>query len=97
MAVPDAESWREFIGPVLLVGISGFSMAALAIGAVLVFSVFLARGIGKLAEATKAVGEGAVRLPRFRVRELALVGEGLQRAGAKIAEDNALSRVDLGG
>ena len=51
------------------------------------FSVFLARGISKLADATKAVGEGAVTLPRFRVRELALVGEGLKRAAAKIAED----------
>ncbi|MGH7123754.1 MAG: hypothetical protein ACREFI_05235, partial [Stellaceae bacterium] len=88
VAAPDSASRRAFIGPVLLAGASGFGVAAFAIGGVLVFFVYLARGIGALATATAQLGEERdVRLPRLPVRELTLVGEGLRQAAAKIAEN----------
>jgi len=79
--------FRQFLGPILLAALGGFLVAAFAIGIIAYLAARLAGGIQALADATESLGKGeAVALPRFRVRELALVGEGMQRAGAKLRD-----------
>ncbi|HLI13496.1 MAG TPA: ATP-binding protein [Alphaproteobacteria bacterium] len=88
-SMPEADMFRQVLRPILLSAAGGFLVAALAMGAITFLVAQLIVGIRSLAEATAALGRGeTVQLPRFRVRELALVGQGMQRAAAKL-QDNA--------
>ena len=86
VAMPTSAMLRQALNPILAAALSGFAVAALATGAVLVFAARIASSIGLLAAATRALATGErIDLPRFPVRELTLVGDGMQQAAAEIA------------
>jgi signal transduction histidine kinase len=88
IAVSTRDIFQQIAGPVALSALSGFAVAALAIGAVWIFAARLAGGIAILADATGAIGKDKrLTLPPFRLRELERVAEGLQRAATNTAEN----------
>ena len=92
VAMPTSAMMGEALTPILAAALSGFAVAALAIGAVLFFAARIGGNIASLAAVTRALATGErIELPRFLVRELAMVGDGMQQAAAEIAA----SRYDL--
>jgi signal transduction histidine kinase len=92
VAMPTSAMMGEALTPILPAALSGFAVAALAIGAVLFFAARIGGNIASLAAVTRALATGErIELPRFLVRELAMVGDGMQQAAAEIAA----SRYDL--
>jgi signal transduction histidine kinase/CheY-like chemotaxis protein len=91
VGMPEAKMFRQYLGPVLLSALVAFAVAAAAFGAVAFVTIALMRGVRSLAIGTEALARGEpVRLPRLRVRELAVVGEGMQRAAAKLGDQARL-------
>lgn len=92
VAMPRSAMLMEALGPMVAAAVSGFAVAALAIGAVLAFTARIGGGIASLARAARALAKAEpIELPRFFVRELTQVGEAMQHAAAEIAA----SRRDL--
>ena len=86
IAMPIAAMLKQALAPMLAAALGGFAVAAIAIGAVLLLTTRIGSNIGALAAATRALAKGEnLEFPRFLVRELALVGDGMQQAAAEIA------------
>lgn len=86
IAVPKAELAKLFIGPAIVVGLSGFVIALLAAGSIGLLSVRLGRDVDALSKATDALLERTdYALPKFEVRELATVAENMKNVARKLA------------
>jgi signal transduction histidine kinase/ActR/RegA family two-component response regulator len=86
VAVPTASLFRQFLMPVGVASLGGFAMAGLTLIAMSLLAARLVTGIRALSMATDALGRGEdMALPPAPVRELALVGEALQRAARALA------------
>ena len=86
VAVPTSSLFGQFLMPVAVASLGGFAMAGLTFIVMSLLTARLVRGIRVLARATDALGRGEeTALPPFPVRELAMVGEALQRAARTLA------------
>jgi signal transduction histidine kinase len=91
VSMPEAEMLPTMLRPMLSAVLGGFAVAAAAIGVVMFFAARLMRGIRQLAKTAVALGSGeAVTLPPLPVRELTLVGEGMQEAATKLGDNTRL-------
>lgn len=93
IAMPKAELATQFMGPAIVVGLSGFVISLLAACAIGFFSVRLGRDVDALSKATDAISQRTdYALPKFKVRELATVAEQMKEAARKLAGEETFRK-----
>jgi two-component sensor histidine kinase len=88
IAMPKAELAKLFLGPSVVVGLSGFAISLLAAGAIGFLAVRIGRDVDILSEATHALSDRRdYALPKFEVKELATVAENMKNVASKLASE----------
>jgi two-component sensor histidine kinase len=93
VAVPKAFLTNEFLGPAVVAGLSGFAIALLAAGAIILFSARLGQDIDSLSSAATALAEHKeYSLPQFQIRELAAVAKDLKHAAERLEKEETFRK-----
>jgi signal transduction histidine kinase len=80
-------------GPAVVAGLAGFTISALAAGAIGLFSAWLARDVDALSKAATALAEYKdYSHLEFRISEFEKVAEGLTRAAAALKAEEAFRK-----